>query len=235
VAASGLLTPLTIAEAAPGARRPRERATECTPARPSDDLSCVRDDDASRNPDTGGGQRGSRAGRARRRAARYRGLRPATFPQAIRPRGPQIWRSGLGWQRTALRPGPEHGPRGPAAGKGRPASATESSSSSARERPQHGPPPGAGPGPGSNEEAPPSGPPPAAGHGPSTEVGWDHGQCGRSRAGAPRPADCAPGPNTIPIVGSMVTPARPRPSMCRHPAPTALVEHRALVAWSIRR
>jgi hypothetical protein len=69
-------------------------------------------------------------------------------------------------------------PRQPA-GKGRPAPSTESSSNPARQRPPHRSPPGAGPGTGSNEEAPPS--------------GRDHGQCGQSRAGAPRPADCAPG------------------------------------------
>lgn len=61
-------------------------------------------------------------------------------------------------------------------------------------RPQQGPPLGAGPGTGSNEEGPTSGPPPAAGHAPSAGGGRDHGPCDQSRAGAPRPAHCAPGP-----------------------------------------
>jgi hypothetical protein len=99
-------------------------------------------------------------------------------PGAPRPGGP-----GSGGNAPLFDPDPSTGRAGQPAGKGRPASAAASSSTPARQRPHHGPPPAAGPGPGSNEEAPPSGPPPAAGHGPSPEVGRDHGQCGRSRAG----------------------------------------------------
>jgi hypothetical protein len=110
-------------------------------------------------------------------------------PSTPRPGGPgsgdeQLFDSGPSTGRLTQPPG-----------KGRPARpgpSARSPSNPSREQPRHGSPPGAGPGPGSNEDVLSSGPAPA-GHGSSARGGRDRGECGQSRAGAPRPADCAPG------------------------------------------
>jgi hypothetical protein len=165
-----------------------------------------------------------------------RGLRPATSPPAMRPRAPQIWRSGLGWQRTTLRPGPEHGPRGPASGEG---------SAGHRRRNRRRTPPASDPST-DRLRAPgldlvPTRKRRRAGHRRPPGMARRRKLAGimASAVGPVRahlgPPTVPQGPKTIPVVGSMVTPARPRPSMCRHRCSDGLSRAPALVAWSIRR